>query len=407
MAGEALRVLGVAFVEGEGPEAEDGLVWLGLVGLADPARDGIRELLALLHGAGIETAMVTGDQSATAYAVARSVELAREGQLEILDSTHMERVPPEVLSTLAQRVRIFSRVSPAHKLEIVQALQRAGRVVAMTGDGVNDGPALRAADIGIAMGAGGSEIARDVADVVLEEDELGVLVDAIRQGRAIHENTRKAIHFLLSTNLSEILVMVAGIGSGLGQPLSPLQLLWLNLMTDVLPGLGLAVEPPEPDVLRHPPRDPREPLLQRSDFARIATEGGLLGAGTLGAFAAARRLGGAPARASTVAFMTLTLGQLLHALSCRSAQHSIFRRGLAPLNPTLELAVGGSLVAQLATPWVPGLRRMLGLAPFGARDALLVAAGAGLPLLAAEGLKLAGVWRPRSPAASPPAGGTS
>ncbi len=403
MAGRALRVLGVAAAEVDAMpgEVDAGLVWLGLVGMEDPPRDGMRELMGELHGAGIETSMITGDQSATAYATARALGLGRDGSLEILDSTRMQALPPEVLSALAGRVQVFSRVSPSHKLEIVQALQRSGRVVAMTGDGINDGPALKAADVGIAMGDGGSEVARNVADVVLEAGDLHSLVDAIRQGRGIHENTRKAIHFLLSSNLSEILVMFGSIAGGLGQPLSAMQLLWLNLITDIFPGLGLAVEPPEPDVLRRPPADPREPLLDRRDFSRMAVEGSLLTAGTLAAYAAALRRHGSGAPASTVAFTTLTTGQLLHALSCRSSQRSLFDARLGPMNPPLKLAVGGSLALQLAMPWLPGLRRLLGLAPLAGRDLLAVAAGAGLPLLANELLKRFGVWSRRTRPARP------
>jgi len=408
MAGEALRVLGIA--EAELPDDSlswssgdgDALTWLGLVGLADPPRPGIGALLRRFHDAGIDTSMITGDQSATAYAIAKRIELARDGRLEILDSANMERVPPEVLATLAERVRVFSRVSPAHKLEIVQALQRAGKVVAMTGDGINDGPALKAADVGIAMGVNGSEIARTVADIVLERDDLDTLVDAVRRGRTIRENTRKAIHYLLSSNLSEILVMFGGVASGRSGPLSPMQLLWLNLMTDVLPGLGLAVEPPDPEVLERPSRDPHEPLLRRADYWRIGIEGTLLASGALAAWARALRRHGPGRAAGTVAFMTLTTGQLLHAFSCRSETRSLFDRTWSPFNWPLKAAVGGSLALQLATPFVPGLSGVLGLSRIGASDALAIAVGASLPLLAHEGLKKLGFWardeRPSVPA---------
>ena len=257
MAGRAMRVLGAAYRRGIGSEGDSGgFVWLGLVAIMDPPRPGTKSLIEEFHRAGIDTAMITGDQSATAYAIAKELHLARDGLLEILDSSHMEEVPPEVLSSLVRRVQVFSRVSPAHKLEIVQALQHGGKVVAMTGDGINDGPALRAADVGIAMGGSGSEVAREVADVVLEKDDLRTLIGAIRQGRTIHDNIRKSVHFLLSSNTSEILVMMGSISAGLGEPLTPIQLLWLNLITDVFPGLGLAVEPSEPDVMERPPARP-------------------------------------------------------------------------------------------------------------------------------------------------------
>lgn len=394
MAGRALRVLGVAYREGV-PVAEgtEGYVWLGLVGLTDPPRPGMKSLIEEFHRAGIDTAMITGDQSATAYAIAKDLHLARDGLLEILDSTHMEEVPPDVLSSLARRVQVFSRVSPAHKLEIVQALQNAGQVVAMTGDGINDGPALRAADVGIAMGATGSEVAREVADVVLEKDDLQSLIDAIRQGRTIHDNIRKSVHFLLSSNMSEIMVMMGSISAGLGEPLTPIQLLWLNLITDVFPGLGLAVEPSEPDVMKRPPRATGDPLLRRSDFVRILLEGSLLAGGTLGAYAWALRRYGPGQKPGTVGFMTLTVAQLLHALSCRSEYRTIFDRELGPMNLPLKLGVGGSLALQLAAAMVPGLRSLLGLGRLGRADWIAITLAAGIPLLTNEALKKLGFWK--------------
>lgn len=393
MAGRALRVLGVAYAERPRGHGSEELVWLGLVGMTDPPRPGMRALIEEFHRAGIDTAMITGDQSATAYAIAKDLHLARDGMLEILDSTHMEEVPPEVLSSLARRVQVFSRVSPAHKLEIVQALQHGGKVVAMTGDGINDGPALRAADVGIAMGATGSEVAREVADVVLERDDLGSLIEAIKQGRTIHDNIRKSVHFLLSSNTSEILVMMGGISAGLGEPLTPIQLLWLNLVTDIFPGLGLAVEPSEPDVMQRPPRGSDDPLLRRADFTRIVVEGALLAGGTLGAYGWARRRHGPGPQPESIAFMTLTIAQLLHALSCRSEYRTIFDRDLGPMNWPLKLGVGGSLGLQLAASAIPGLRSLLGLGRLGAGDWLAIGLGAGVPLLTNEALKKVGFWK--------------
>ncbi|KPK66596.1 MAG: hypothetical protein AMS21_01315 [Gemmatimonas sp. SG8_38_2] len=393
MAGRALRVLGIAYAEPDEPHEKEPLIWLGLVGMTDPPRSGMKALIEEFHRAGIDTAMITGDQSATAYAIAKDLHLARDGLLEILDSTHMEEVPPEVLSSLAQRVQVFSRVSPAHKLEIVQALQRAGKVVAMTGDGINDGPALRAADVGIAMGATGSEVAREVADVVLERDDLESLIEAIKQGRTIHDNIRKSVHFLLSSNASEILVMMGSISAGLGEPLTPIQLLWLNLITDIFPGLGLAVEPSEPDVMDRPPRGSDDPLLRRADFTRIIIEGALLAGGTIGSYAWALRRYGPGPRPRSVAFMTITIAQLLHALSCRSEYRTIFDRELGPMNFPLKLGVGGSLALQLVAGTVPGLRSLLGLGRLGVADWLAIGLGAGVPLLTNETLKKIGFWK--------------
>jgi len=273
MAGRALRVLGVAFGEFRqapaGRQKED-LTWLGLVGMADPIRDGVEGLIQVFHRAGIETVMITGDQSPTAYAVARALRLGRDDRIKILDSSELTSVAPDVMQALAKEVQVFSRVSPSHKLRIVQALQGSGRTVAMTGDGINDGPALKAADIGIAMGKSGTDVAREVADVVLEKDNLETLIEALKDGRTIYSNIRKSIRFFLTTNMSEIMVMSAAMVAGIGFPLNAMQLLWINIISDIFPGLALSMEEPEADVLEAPPRKPDTPLFSRSDYMRMA-----------------------------------------------------------------------------------------------------------------------------------------
>lgn len=385
MAGAALRVLGVAHASG-GSESEclESLVWLGLVGMTDPLRPGMALLLKRFHDAGISTAMITGDQSATAYAIAKQLDLANGQPVEILDAGSLDRLDPQVLSGVAQRVQVFARVSPAHKLQIVQALQRARKIVAMTGDGINDGPALKAADLGVAMGKDGTEVARSLADIVLEDDNLETMEVAVRHGRAIYDNVRKAIRFLLATNLSEIEVMLAGIGLGLGQPLNPLQLLWINLISDIFPGLALALEQPEADIMARPPRDPGAAVIDARDLRRLGLESTVLSAGALASYGyAVWRYGSGP-QASTQAFMTLTLGQLLHALSSRSETYSLLDRQRLPPNRYLDAALGLSLFAQVLTVLVPGLRQMLGNSPLGLTDSLIVGAGATLPLLINE-----------------------
>jgi Ca2+-transporting ATPase len=389
MAGQALRVLGLAYATG----ADDGrtpagkLVWLGLIGMADPIREGVPELVAQFHRAGIDTVMITGDQSPTAYAIGRALRLSNNDHLEILDSTHLEEVDPEVLKGLAQRTHVFARVSPSHKLQIVQALQRAGRVVAMTGDGINDGPALKVADIGIAMGHTGTDVARAVADVVIEDDNLETLIVAVSQGRTIYNNIRKSIHFLLATNMSEIVVMFTAIAAGMGQPLNPMQLLWINLITDIFPGLALALEPPEPDVLRQPPRDPTAPIVGVADFKRLAFEATTLSAGALAAYGYGLARYGAGPQAGTLAFMGLTSAQLLHALSCRSERHSVFGKDRLPPNNYLKAAIGGSLAIQTAAALVPGLRQFLGIGPIGLIDGVVIGASALLPFVINEATK--------------------
>ena len=389
MAGDALRVLGLAYRrEDHGATFDPGeLCWLGLVGMADPLRPGMVRLLKRIHRAGIQTVLITGDQSPTAYAIGKQLRVSDGAPLEILDSTRLEKLDPEVLAGVVRRVHVFSRVSPAHKLQIVRAVQRAGRVVAMTGDGINDGPALKAADLGVAMGKSGTEAARSVADVVLEDDNLNTLVVAIRQGRTVYGNIRKALHFLLATNFTEIEVMAIGIALGLGQPLTPMQLLWINLITDILPGLALALEPPESDTMERPPRAAEAAVITGADLGRLAGESAVITAGTLASFGYALLRYGSGPRASTQAFTTLTLGQLLHALSCRSESHSLFSRGALPANPYLDIGLSGSIVAQVLTVLVPGLRQLLGTTPLALSDGLVVAAGAVGPLLINEAMK--------------------
>jgi len=385
MAGQALRVLGVAYGYGSGPpEERRDLIWVGLAGIADPPRPGMRELMAHFRAAGLHPIMVTGDQSATAHAIARQIGLRHDGRLEGLDAAQLEHVPPDVLRSLAQRIDIFSRVSPAHKLRIVQALQRAGRVVAMTGDGINDGPALRAADIGIAMGRDGSQLAQEVADIVIRDDNLQTIIIAVEQGRAIYDDIKKAVHFILASNTSEIAVTLIATAIGIGEPFNPIQLLWINLVTDIFPELALGVELPEADVMSRPPRDPQAPMFSRTDLRNIGFEGMLLTASTLAAYGIGLTRYGVGPRASTIAFSTITTAQLFHALSCRSERHSVFERGACPPNPYMPLAVGSGLGLQALATFLPGLRGILGTTPLGPFDWAIVAGAAIVPLIINE-----------------------
>jgi P-type Ca2+ transporter type 2C len=389
MASEALRVLGFAVsMAQEGRKVKSGkeLTWLGLVGMADPIREGVRELIGLFHRAGLETVMITGDQSRTAYSVARRLQLAGEEPLKILDSAELTQMGPEVLQSLAQRVQVYARVSPAHKLRIVQALQSAGRVVAMTGDGINDGPALKAADIGIAMGKSGTDVARDVADIVLEEDNLESLVLALRDGRTTYSNIRKSVRFFISTNFSEMMVMFAAMAAGIGFPLSVVQLLWINIISDIFPGLALSMEEAEPDVLEKPPRERDEPLLSSRDFRSMTLESAVISGSALASYLWGLSRYGRGARAGSIAFQSLTMAQLLHAFTCRSETHSLFDRNQPP-NPYLNLAIGGSLALQLGTIFVPFLRRFLGITPLSLFDLAVIGGSALLSLTANETFK--------------------
>ncbi len=405
MAGDALRVLGVAYAINGPDELADngsdqagrGFTWLGLTGMADPIRAGVRQMIQDFHRAGIQTIMITGDQSATAYAIGKELNLSEGRPLEILDSTHLENLDHDTITALAQRVHIFARVSPAHKLQIVQALQGAGRVVGMTGDGINDGPALKAAEVGIAMGESGTDIAREVADVVLTKDNMGDLIIAIKDGRTTYSNIKKAVHFFISSNVSEIGVTFVALAAGLGSPLTTMQLLWINLVSDIFPGLALTQEPPEPDVLDRPPRPAAEPIFTPAEYWRIAQEGATLTAATLGAYGYGIMRYGLGPRAGTLAFNTLTISQLLHTLSCRSDRQWIFSGGL-PANPFLSLAVAGSIALQIGALLIPGLRTILGMTPISILDAAVIAGTSLLTLVMNEMTKPAAA-RPAKPTA--------
>ena len=390
MAGNALRVLGAAYRELDTdrmPKRTGQLVWLGLAGMADPMRSGMDKLIAQFHRAGIETVMITGDQSATAQAIGQQLGLSQGGPLQVLESSKLEDVDPELLAGLVKNVHVFARVSPAHKLKIVQAFQDAGLVVAMTGDGINDGPALKAADIGVAMGGSGTNVAREVSDVVLEDDNLHTMSVAVRQGRTIYNNIRKMIHFMISTNLTEIEVMLAGIALGIGTPMNSMQLLWINLVTDIFPGLALSLEPPEPDIMDRDPRDPDEAIIEGTDLKRMLFESGTIGIGTMAAYLYGVSRYGPGAAASTLAFNTLTLNELAHAYSSRTKHRNVFTRSTLPPNPHLNKAILGMGGLQALVSVVPAARRLLGTAPMGIGDLLAVAGGVLLPLILNEATK--------------------
>lgn len=390
MAGNALRVLAGAYLEVDGdtmPEKTEHLTWLGLAGMADPMRPGMDKLIAKFHVAGIQTIMITGDQSATAYAIGKQLGLSGDKPLQVLESNKLEDMEPELLAGLVKNVHVFARVSPAHKLKIVRALQEAGYVVSMTGDGINDGPALKAADVGVAMGLTGTNVAREVSDVVLEDDDLHTMTVAVGQGRTIYNNIRKMIHFMVSTNLTEIEVMLLGVIMNWGEVMNPMQLLWINLVTDIFPGLALSLEPPEPDIMERDPRDPGEAIIARSDLGRMTFESGVIGVGVMGAFIYGMRKYGLGAAPATLAFNTLTLSELAHALSSRSKYKNVFGGQKLPPNKHLTMAIVGTAALQGVVSYLPVTRRLLGTTPLGVMDLAVIAAGVIGPLIINEATK--------------------
>ena len=396
MAGDALRVLGVAYGYTDSSETAlpSDLIWLGLIGMEDVIRPGMAELMAEFHQAGIDTVMITGDQVATALSVGKRLGLSRNGDMRIIDSRELEQASPDELKEIVKGTTVFARVSPAHKLRIVQALQASGQVVAMTGDGINDGPALKAADIGVAMGKQGTDVARSVAGVVLQDDNMHTMITAVEQGRTIYGNIQKSLRFLLSSNLSEIQLMLASFAMGYGEALNPMQLLWINLVTDIFPALALSMEPPERDVLKQAPRDPGQPILGKDDIQKLMRESLTMTAGSMAVFLYSLSRYGVGAKASTNTFMTLTVAQFLQSITSRSESTSVLDRS-RPSNPYLNLAIAGSLGVQALAVLLPPLRGLLRLTPIGPMDLAIILAGSVAPFVVNEGVKASGITRKR------------
>ena len=334
------------------------LTFLGFVALEDPLRRGVKEAIALCREAGIRTIMLTGDQRATAEAVGRELGLRPE--------------------------EIRSRVAPEDKLTLIKELQAAGEVVAMTGDGVNDAPALVRADIGIAMGRHGTDVAREAADIVLVDDNFGTIVGAVEEGRVIHANLRKVIHFLFSCNLSEIITIFAAILCGFPAPLLPLQILWVNLVTDIVPAMALVRDPAEPGVMRRAPRKPGQALVTWRFGGRMLAEAVLLGAGVLSAYFWAVGQEGAGPRANTIAFLALVLIHPFQAMHCRSDRVGWWR---LPSNTLTWIALLTLILAQwAATSWAP-LARLLGVVPLSGLDWIVSAVAVVWPVAVLETIK--------------------
>ena len=400
MAGRALRVLGVAsrdlaflpptVVPGT---IESGLTFLGLFGMMDPPRPEVREAVALCHRAGVRPVMITGDHKATALAVARELDIYRPGDLAVTGA-ELEFLPQEALEEDIHRFSVFARVSPEHKMRIVKAWQKRGCVVAMTGDGVNDAPALKAADIGCAMGRSGTDVAKGAADLILTDDNFSTIVSAIEEGRGIWSNIRKAIHYLLSCNIGEILTIFTATLLDFGQmPLAPVQLLWLNLVTDSLPALALGVEPVEEGAMEQPPRPADRGLFDRSFSLRLAWQGLMVGGLTLAAYflgftrLAAPGLEGAVA--NTMAFATLTLCQLFHAFNVRSEDRSLLEQGLLS-NPAMNKAFLAGASMQLAVLLFPPLQSVFSVVPMDGGQWLTVLLLAAAPIPICELAKALG-----------------
>jgi len=401
MAARGLRVLALArrhHQRSPGPDelesAEERMALLGLVGLIDPPREEAARAVEACLSAGITPVMITGDHPGTAWAIARRLGIASPsesggGKGVVLTGAELGELGDDDLRERVRTVRVYARVDPAQKIRIVEALQRNGEFVAMTGDGVNDAPALKRADIGIAMGRGGTDVAREASSLVLLDDNFATIVAAVREGRRIYDNIRKFVRYAMTGNSGEIWTIFLAPLFGLPIPLLPIHILWVNLVTDGLPGLALAAEPAERGIMQRPPRAPKESLFAHGMWQHILFVGLLIGALCLAV--QAWSVATMPSSAQTMVFTTLTLAQMAHVLAIRSEGDSLWRLGLRSNRPLLA-AVSLTFALQLATIYIPWLQPVFSTVALSAVELGICLAAAGVLLLAVEAEK---AWRRR------------
>ena len=401
MTGQALRMLGVAYQyipelpkELNPDELEKDLIFAGLIGMIDPARPEVRPALEEAANAGIRTIMITGDHAKTGKAIAESIGLLREGH-SVMTGNELDDVSDEDLRQVVKTTDVFARVSPEHKMRIVDALRDNGEVVAMTGDGVNDAPAIKRADIGVSMGITGTDVAQGAADMILTDDNYVSIVSAVEQGRVIYANIRKFVYYLVSCNLAEILIiflptafgklMFPGSERAILSPLAPIQILWLNLITDGAPALALGTEKGDPDIMQQPPRPPKEPIINKSMWGGVAVQAIAITIATLVAYFIG--LGHDELYAETMAFVTLSFSELLRAFTGRSARHSIFKIGVFT-NKWMNIAVLFSATLVLAVVYIPALNPLFSTEPLTTTEWLQIVPLIFLPAVVTELYKL-------------------
>jgi P-type Ca2+ transporter type 2C len=370
LAENGMRVLGVAYRMrkiGELDESTDplekGLAFIGMFGMIDPARPEVKEAVHIAQTAGIRPIMITGDHPLTALHIARELGITRHKR--VITGQELAGITAEVLQESVEDTSVYARVSPEHKLIIVQALQNLGHIVAMTGDGVNDAPALKKADIGVAMGITGTDVSKEASDMVLLDDNFATIVAAVEEGRRIYDNIRKFVRYTMTSNAGEIMVMLVAPFMGMPLPLTPLQILWVNLVTDGLPGLALTVEPAERDTMSRPPHHPKESIFNRSMVTAILWIGGLMAAASIAAGYFQFRQG--IDTWQTMIFTTLTIVQMGNALATRSAHQTLFEIGLFS-NKALLGSVLLTFLLQLAVVYVPFLQNIFGTVALSVRD---------------------------------------
>ena len=364
MANEALRVIAVGYKEIEyvkkaTPDLEENLIFVGLIGMIDPPREGVKEAVRTCKQAGIKTVMITGDHIATAKAIAKDLGILSSGEKAITGS-ELDKITDKQLERDIPSYSVFARVTPEHKVRIVKAWQKRGAVVAMTGDGVNDSPALKNADIGIAMGKGGTDVAKNASDMILADDNFVTIIEAVKQGRTIFDNIKKAIHFLIATNIGEITTIFVGLLSGLESPLLAIQLLWINLVTDSFPAIALGLEKEEKGIMKRKPRKSNESIFAGGLWEKILTEGVMLGTLTLFAFSLGNRLYDLTV-GRTMAFVALGLLELVHSFNVKS-EESIFKTGFLENKFLIGSFVLGTLL-QIIVVIVPYFANIFALGP--------------------------------------------
>ncbi|MCD7995051.1 MAG: cation-translocating P-type ATPase [Clostridia bacterium] len=356
---------------------EDNLVFLGLTAMMDPPRPESRQAVASARQAGIRPVMITGDHKVTAMSIAERIGIFTPGNMAVTGA-ELDRMEEEDLNRNLEHISVYARVSPEHKIRIVNAWQNRGHIVAMTGDGVNDAPALKKADIGVAMGITGTEVSKDAASMILADDNFATIIKAVSNGRNVYRNIKNSIQFLLSGNMAGIFCVLYTSLLSLPLPFKPVHLLFINLITDSLPAIAIGMEPPEEGLLKEPPRNPKEGILTASFIRDILVQGALIAAATMWAYTTGLHEGGA-GRACTMAFSTLTLARLFHGFNCRSS-HSIIRLGLGSnLYSVMAFQLGVVLLA--AVLFVPGLQIMFAAADLSLSQLTTLAAAAFLPTL--------------------------
>lgn len=373
MSSRALRCIAAAYKE-EGlvrsERLEDGLIFVGVVGSIDPPREEAKDAVLKCKLAGIKPVMITGDHKNTALAIAKSLNICNKDD-QVLTGEELEKMSENELSKQVSKVRVFARVSPDHKLRIVRAFKKKGNIVAMTGDGVNDAPAIKEADIGISMGISGTDVTKEASSMILMDDNFATIVSAVEEGRVIYDNIRKFIRYLLSCNLGEVLTMFLASLFSLPNPLTPIQILFVNLATDGLPAIALGVDPPDKDIMRQQPRNKNEGIFARGLVEKILVRGSLIGICTLLSFMIGRYYRMDLATCRTISLSTLVLSQLFHVFECRSERHSIFEIKLLT-NKYLVGAVTVSIVMLCCILYIPFLRGVFHTVPLMLNQWLIV-----------------------------------